>query len=144
MPDMMLHFDLNREKSIRAAEVAMEQKTELFLVSQKNPATEKPNFEDIYEVGAILFALSLFIFALKHEYIGENSVWERLGKQYSLWIYIYHVIVMGILTLYEDNMGLRSMPWYPWCKPLVVFFLTLGLGVIWQKGRTFILKKKNK
>ena len=53
MPDMMLHFDLNREKSIRAAEVAMEQKTELFLVSQKNPATEKPNFEDIYEVGAI-------------------------------------------------------------------------------------------
>ena len=99
---------------------------------------------NIYEVGAILFALSLFIFALKHEYIGENSVWERLGKQYSLWIYIYHVIVMGILTLYEDNMGLRSMPWYPWCKPLVVFFLTLGLGVIWQKGRTFILKKKNK
>ena len=38
MPDMMLHFDLNREKSIRAAEISMEQKTELFLVSQKNPA----------------------------------------------------------------------------------------------------------
>ena len=53
MPDMMLHFDLNREKSIRAAEVAMEQKTELFLVSQKDPATEEPGFEDIYEIGAI-------------------------------------------------------------------------------------------
>ena len=53
MPDMMLHFDLNREKSIRAAEVAMQQKTELFLVSQKNPAIETPNFEDIYEIGAI-------------------------------------------------------------------------------------------
>lgn len=53
MPDMMLHFDLNREKSIRAAEIAMEQKTELFLVSQKNPATDDPTFEDIYEIGAI-------------------------------------------------------------------------------------------
>ena len=53
MPDMMLHFDLNREKSIRAAEIAMEQKTELFLVSQKNPATDNPTFEDIYEIGAI-------------------------------------------------------------------------------------------
>lgn len=53
MPDMMLHFDLNREKSIRAAEVSMEQKTTLFLVSQKNPATDNPTAEDIYEVGAI-------------------------------------------------------------------------------------------
>lgn len=53
MPDMMLHFDLNREKSIRAAEISMEQKTELFLVSQKNPATDNPSFEDIYAIGAI-------------------------------------------------------------------------------------------
>ncbi len=53
MPDMMLHFDLNREKSIRAAEISMEQKTTLFLVSQKSPATENPTAEDIYEVGAI-------------------------------------------------------------------------------------------
>ena len=53
MPDMMLHFDLNREKSIRAAEVSMEQKTLLFLVSQKNPAIDEPTKEDIYEVGAI-------------------------------------------------------------------------------------------
>ncbi len=53
MPDMMLHFDLNREKSIRAAEISMEQKTLLFLVSQKNPATDDPTKEDIFEVGAI-------------------------------------------------------------------------------------------
>ena len=53
MPDMMLHFDLNREKSIRAAQVSMEQKTELFLVSQKNPATDEPTGEDIYKIGSI-------------------------------------------------------------------------------------------
>lgn len=53
MPDMMLHFDLNREKSIRAAEIAMEQNTPLFLVSQKSPATDNPTADDIYEVGCI-------------------------------------------------------------------------------------------
>ena len=53
MPDMMLHFDLNREKSIQAAEVAMQQKTEIFLVSQKDPAIDNPVASDIYEVGAI-------------------------------------------------------------------------------------------
>lgn len=53
MPDMMLHFDLNREKSIQAAEIAMQQKTELFLVSQKSPAVDNPGMEDIYEFGAI-------------------------------------------------------------------------------------------
>ena len=53
MPDMMLHFDLNREKSIRAAEISLEQKSELFLVSQKNPSVDNPGAEDIYEYGAI-------------------------------------------------------------------------------------------
>lgn len=53
MPDMMLHFDLNREKSIRAAEVSMEQKSEIFLVSQKDPSMDNPGAQDIFEVGAI-------------------------------------------------------------------------------------------
>ncbi len=53
MPDMMLHFDLNREKSIRAAETAMQNNIELFLVSQKNPLIDEPKPEDIYSIGAI-------------------------------------------------------------------------------------------
>ena len=52
-PEMMLHFDLNREKSICAAEISMQQKTELFLVSQKNPEVDNPGEEDIFEYGAI-------------------------------------------------------------------------------------------
>lgn len=88
---------------------------------------------NVYEVGAILFALSLFLLALKNENIGKNSLWDKFGKKYSLWIYIYHVIVMGILTLYEGNIGLQSLPWYPWCKPIFVFFLTLGLGMIYYR-----------
>jgi len=53
MPDMMLHFDLNREKSILAAQTAMEQNSPIFLVSQKNPAIDAPTEDDIYKMGCI-------------------------------------------------------------------------------------------
>ncbi len=53
MPDMMLHFDLNRKKSIMAAETALQQNSEIFLVSQLKPETEEPGFDDIYTVGTI-------------------------------------------------------------------------------------------
>ena len=53
MPDMLLHFDLNREKSILAAETAMEQNSPIFLVSQKNPQIDAPTEADIYKMGCI-------------------------------------------------------------------------------------------
>lgn len=53
MPDMMLHFDLNRKKSIMAAETALRENSEIFLVSQLKPETEEPGFDDIYTVGTI-------------------------------------------------------------------------------------------
>ena len=53
MPEMMIHFDLKREKSIAAAEVAMEFHSDLFLVSQKDPAVEEPTVDDLYQYGAV-------------------------------------------------------------------------------------------
>ena len=53
MPDMMLHFDLNREKSICAAKTAMEQNSPIFLVSQNNPTIDEPTEADIYKMGCI-------------------------------------------------------------------------------------------
>lgn len=88
---------------------------------------------DVYEIGAILFALSLFLFALKNENVGKDSLWEKLGKKYSLWIYLYHMIIFGILTLYEGKVGLQGLSWYPWCKPILVFLLTLCFGAICRR-----------
>lgn len=51
LPDMMIHFDLSREKSIRAVEVAMEADQCIFLVAQRKVDIENPGVEDVYEVG---------------------------------------------------------------------------------------------
>lgn len=53
LPDMMIHFDLNRKPSVRAVETAMACDQRIFLVTQKLPETENPKQEDVYQVGCI-------------------------------------------------------------------------------------------
>lgn len=52
-PYMVLHFDVGREKSVRALEEAMINDQLIFLVTQKDPRTDLPTTEDFYEVGTI-------------------------------------------------------------------------------------------
>lgn len=52
-PYMVLHFDVGREKSIRALEEAMINDQLIFLVTQKDAHTDLPGAEDFYEVGTI-------------------------------------------------------------------------------------------
>lgn len=52
-PYMVLHFDVGRDKSIRALEEAMINDQLIFLVTQKDAHTDLPGPEDFYEVGTI-------------------------------------------------------------------------------------------
>lgn len=53
LPNMIVHFDVSREKSIKAIEKAMVQDQRIFLITQKDPQTEEPSQEDLYTVGTI-------------------------------------------------------------------------------------------
>lgn len=53
LPDMIVHFDVSREKSIKAIEKAMIQDQRVFLITQRDPQTEEPSQEDLYTVGTI-------------------------------------------------------------------------------------------
>ena len=52
-PDMVLHFDVGRAKSIKALEEAMISSQLIFLVTQKDARTDSPGAEDIFNVGTI-------------------------------------------------------------------------------------------
>jgi len=52
-PYMVLHFDVGREKSIRALEEAMINDQLIFLVTQRDAHTDLPGTEDFYEVGTV-------------------------------------------------------------------------------------------
>ncbi|MBC5626475.1 endopeptidase La [Clostridium sp. NSJ-49] len=52
-PNMIIHFDVGREKSIAALEEAMKENGEIFLVSQVDPEIENPTKDDVYFIGTI-------------------------------------------------------------------------------------------
>lgn len=52
-PNVVVHFDVGREKSTAAIEKAMEDGQEIFLVGQKNSIVEEPNQDEIYSIGTI-------------------------------------------------------------------------------------------
>lgn len=53
-PNMIIHFDIGREKSIASLEEAMLQEGKIFLVTQKDPEVELPTEkEDMYSIGTI-------------------------------------------------------------------------------------------
>ena len=53
MPEMVVHFDVSREKSIAAIQEAMAGDQKIFLVAQRSIETDDPTQEDIYEVGTV-------------------------------------------------------------------------------------------
>ena len=55
LPEMIVHFDVSREKSIRAVEAAMLHDQKIFLLTQKDPEVEMPGLDDLYQVGTIAY-----------------------------------------------------------------------------------------
>lgn len=53
LPGMIAHFDISRERSLRAVEEAMEQDQKIYLVTQRNVDSEDPTQEDLYQVGIV-------------------------------------------------------------------------------------------
>ena len=52
-PQMVLHFDVGREKSILALNSVMSTDRRIFLVAQKNIRDDEPKADSIYKVGVV-------------------------------------------------------------------------------------------
>ena len=53
LPGMVIHFDVSRERSVKAIEQAMLKEQRIFLVTQKDVQVEQPGPEDLYRIGTI-------------------------------------------------------------------------------------------
>lgn len=53
LPGTIVHFDVSRERSIRAVEEAMMADEEIFLLTQRDAVVEEPGVDDLYKVGCI-------------------------------------------------------------------------------------------
>ncbi len=52
-PEMTMHFDVGRPKSVKAIRAAMEKKTNIFLAAQMDIECDDPRMDDIYRSGVV-------------------------------------------------------------------------------------------
>lgn len=55
LPGMIVHFDVSRERSVKAIEAAMLHDQKIFLVTQIDPKVESPDLAGVYHVGTIAY-----------------------------------------------------------------------------------------
>lgn len=84
MPEMIVHFDVSRERSIAAIQQAMVEEQEIFLVAQKSIETENPGQDDVYEIGTVASVKQLIKLSKKVVRVlveGKNrAVLKKIGE----------------------------------------------------------------
>lgn len=53
LPGMIAHFDISRDKSIKAVEASMNFDQQIYLVTQRDAEVDNPKLDDLFEVGVI-------------------------------------------------------------------------------------------
>ena len=54
LPDMIVHFDVSRNKSKKAIERAMTANQKLFVITQRDPDIENPDKDEVFQAGTIV------------------------------------------------------------------------------------------
>lgn len=52
-PQMVLHFDVGRKKSVSALKNAMQSNQKVFIVCQKDASVDEPSFDELYNIGVV-------------------------------------------------------------------------------------------
>ncbi len=55
LPEMIVHFDVSRSRSVKAVEAAMLKEQKVFLVTQKDLEKENPGLLDLHKVGTVAY-----------------------------------------------------------------------------------------
>lgn len=95
---------------------------------------------DIFEIGTLTSAISIFIFAQKNPDLYISKFFEIVGTKYSLFIYIMHVLVGMVANTIFEFIKLNNYNWYPYLLAISVPILTLISAIIWE----LILKQVSK
>lgn len=84
---------------------------------------------DMY-IFTIPFILPFFYFALKNSNFGEKTWIAKIGKNYSAYIYIFHIIAANILAHFSksDTSEIKNI-----YTPILVFLISLLASVFLQR-----------
>ena len=53
LPGMLIHFDIHKDSSIRAINIALQEGKQVLVITQKGSVGEEPNIEELYRMGTV-------------------------------------------------------------------------------------------
>ncbi len=113
--------------------------TGVTLVLIEGLAIQTGKLHDLY-IGNIIMVIAIFSFCLKKKDFGKQGIIEKIGKKYSLWIYILHPLVGGIIC---RNLILKGYI-FKWLMPIFILFVTLivSILIVFISNKIKLLKRK--
>ncbi|MBQ5560806.1 MAG: acyltransferase [Lachnospiraceae bacterium] len=85
---------------------------------------------NIFEIGTIIAGVLLFIFALENGKIVRQSLFEKIGVKYSLWIYLTHVMAINIMEVVGKRLSIHENNYYLWIRPIIVLSISVVFSMI--------------
>lgn len=80
-----------------------------------------------------LLVLNVFIFLIKNNDLFKNHLLSDIGKKYSTYIYIVHMLVIDV---YRVVLGKSNIDLLNYIAPLVVVIISLLISVLYTKVKT--------
>ena len=97
---------------------------------------------DVSEVGIIVYAVSLFMLAVKNPQVSFSKKIEALGDKYSLYVYVIHIAINGLLSFVVKKVGIDDAVWFMWSRPIIVAVIAVIVSVVLFKVMNLFKNKK--
>lgn len=96
-------------------------------------ATFLPMKYDFSQIGLIVAASAMFVYAINNGEFVLNRGLEVIGHRYSLYIYVFHILVNICLKKIEKITGVVDLTWFMAVHPVMVVLMTLLVAVVIER-----------
>ncbi len=109
-----------------------------------NPKAVAPYIDGCFYWMTAPFAISILLLALSIKQ-KRDTIFSRIGRKYSLDIYVFHFLVIRVLLLFNEPIkaiiGDRAYGVYQNISPILIFIFALLIGVVLRKYMIPTLKE---
>jgi surface polysaccharide O-acyltransferase-like enzyme len=82
------------------------------------------DFNPEFLLGIIIFSIGIFTISFSNNIVKDNIL-SKVGRDYSLLIYLYHPAVIVVIFFVIKKLGYQNTNYLLWFNPITIFVITL-------------------
>lgn len=97
------------------------------------------NFKQELYIGVVCAIITIFCFGISYPELLKNSVVEKIGCKYSLYIYIIHPIIGHIINVICMKLNISELVNY--AMPIVVYVLSIAVAYFYLMVKEYFYRR---